>query len=166
MLQSIRGLHPTSFPGSLILTLAPGVKMRDPGNEVGLHQHREITGSNPGKVLKFFRLLYAIAKITFITARTIAPLDFMIRSSIYDLLPCIHSARGSENCAILSILCSFTGNGAFLCVNDVVVDLPCRKDATKVFFFSNLTQINTLSISIQFWHLLCTWFQNTRLSSS
>ena len=25
---------PTSFPGFLILTLAPGVKMRDPGNEV------------------------------------------------------------------------------------------------------------------------------------
>ena len=26
----------TSFPGSLILPLAPGGKMRDPGNEVGV----------------------------------------------------------------------------------------------------------------------------------
>ena len=31
------------------------------------------------------------------------------------------------------IICPFTRNGAFLCVNDVVVDLVCRK----------LTQINT-----------------------
>ena len=31
-------------------------------------------------------------------------------------------------------LCPFTGNGAFRCINDVVVDLPCRKDAIKVFF--------------------------------
>ena len=44
------------------------------------------------------------------------------------------SALGSQNCAILSILCPFTGNSAFrLCVNDIVVDLPRRKDATKVF---------------------------------
>ena len=44
------------------------------------------------------------------------------------------SARGSQNCAILSIICPFTGNSAFwLCVNDIVVDLPRRKDATKVF---------------------------------
>ena len=44
------------------------------------------------------------------------------------------SARGGENRAILSIICTFTGNRAFrLCVNDIVVDLPRRKDATKVF---------------------------------
>ena len=44
------------------------------------------------------------------------------------------SARGSQNRAILSIICPFTGNRAFrLCVNDIVVDLPRRKDATKVF---------------------------------
>ena len=57
------------------------------------------------------------------------------------------SACDSQNCAILSIICPFTGNGAFLCVNDVVVDLLYRKDATKLFyFFAKLTQINTLSI--------------------
>ena len=44
------------------------------------------------------------------------------------------SARDSHNCAILSIICPFIGNGAFLCVSDVVVDIPCRKDATKVLF--------------------------------
>ena len=44
------------------------------------------------------------------------------------------SARGSQNRAILSIICPFTGNRAFrLCVNDIVVDLSRRKDATKVF---------------------------------
>ena len=45
------------------------------------------------------------------------------------------SARGSQNCAILSIICPFTGNSAFrLCVNDPVLGVPCRKDATEVFF--------------------------------
>ena len=54
------------------------------------------------------------------------------------------SARGSQNCAILSIIHLFTTNGAFwLSVNSVVVYLPWRKDATKVFF-TKLTQINTL----------------------
>ena len=38
------------------------------------------------------------------------------------------------DCAILSIIFPLTGNGAFLCVQDVVVDLPWRKDANKVFF--------------------------------
>ena len=66
--------------------------------------------------------------------------------------PAPAGARGSQNCAILSILCPFSENRAFLCVNDVVVDLPCGKDTTKVFFFSKLTQINTLSI--QLWRLL------------
>ena len=41
------------------------------------------------------------------------------------------SARDSHNCAILSIICPFI---AFPCVSDVVVDIPCRKDATKVLF--------------------------------
>ena len=36
-----------------------------------------------------------------------------------------------------------TGNGAFLCINDVVVDLPCRKDASKVFF----REVNTNILS-------------------
>ena len=46
----------------------------------------------------------------------------------------VRSARGSQNRAILSIICPFTGNRAFwLCVNDIVVDLSRRKDATKVF---------------------------------
>ena len=40
------------------------------------------------------------------------------------------SARGSQNCAILSIICPFTGNSAFLCVNDVV-NLPCRRPPFK-----------------------------------
>ena len=44
------------------------------------------------------------------------------------------AVRAVVKTAILSIICPFTGNGAFLCVNDVVVDLPCRKDATKIFF--------------------------------
>ena len=45
------------------------------------------------------------------------------------------NARGSQNCAILSIIRLFTGKGALcLSVNNVVVSLPCRKDATKVFF--------------------------------
>ena len=44
------------------------------------------------------------------------------------------SAGGSQNCAILSMLCPFTGNGALLCVNAVVVDLPSGKDAIKVLF--------------------------------
>ena len=40
-----------------------------------------------------------------------------------------------SNCAIQSIICPFTGNSAFrLCVNDVVFGVPCRKDATEVFF--------------------------------
>ena len=47
---------------------------------------------------------------------------------------CARSAHGSQNCTTLSIIVPFIGNGAFLCANDVVVDLPCRKDATKVFF--------------------------------
>ena len=29
---------------------------------------------------------------------------------------------------------SFARNSAFLCVNDVVVNLPCRLDTIKVFF--------------------------------
>ena len=54
------------------------------------------------------------------------------------------SARGSQNCAILSIIPILTAKGAFwLSVNSVVVYLPCRKDATEVFF-AKLTQINTL----------------------
>ena len=46
-------------------------------------------------------------------------------SHLYQVRPCKQnpSARGSQNCATLSIICSFTGNSAFLCVNDVVVDL-------------------------------------------
>ena len=55
-------------------------------------------------------------------------------SSVYHLLAYgtrARSARGSQNCAILSILCPFNGNGAHLRVNDVVVDLPCRKDVIK-----------------------------------
>ena len=36
------------------------------------YRHREVTGSNPVEVLNFFRLLYAIAKIAFITAEIIA----------------------------------------------------------------------------------------------
>ena len=58
------------------------------------------------------------------------------------------SARGSQNCAILSIICPFTGNSAFwLCVNDVVLGVPCRKDATEVFFcevHTNKYIINTV----------------------
>lgn len=50
------------------------------------------------------------------------------------------SAHESQNCAILSINCPFTENSAFwLCVNDIVVDLPRRKDATKVF----VREVNT-----------------------
>ena len=41
------------------------------------HWYREVTGSNPVEVLNFFRLLYTIAKIAFITARIIASLDFI-----------------------------------------------------------------------------------------
>ena len=37
----------------------------------------EVPGSDPIKVLNFSRLLYAIAKISFITARIIAALDFI-----------------------------------------------------------------------------------------
>ena len=41
------------------------------------HRNREVTGSNPVEVLNFFRLLYAIVKIAFITAKIIASLDFI-----------------------------------------------------------------------------------------
>ena len=44
------------------------------------------------------------------------------------------SARGSQNCTVLSIIFPFTGNSALQCVNDLVVDLHCRKDAIHVFF--------------------------------
>ena len=58
------------------------------------------------------------------------------------------SARGSQNCAILSIICPFTGNSPFrLRVNNVVLGLPCRKDATEVFFcevHTNKYIINTV----------------------
>ena len=59
------------------------------------------------------------------------------------------SARGSES-PILSIIFPFIGNGAFLCANEVVVDLPCRKDAAKVFFCevnTNKYFINTVLTS-------------------
>ena len=58
-------------------------------------------------------------------------------------------ARGSQKCAILSIICPFTTNGAFLCVNDVVVHLRCRKDAIKVFLEVNTNKdiINTVLTS-------------------
>ena len=73
-------------------------------------------------------------------------------TNLYSLLPCIQNPR--PQCARHSKLCyshffPFIGNGTFLCAN--VVDLPCGKDATKVFF-AKLTQINILSI--QFWRLL------------
>ena len=73
------------------------------------------------------------------------------------------SARGSQNCAILSILCPIAGNGAFLLVNEVVVHLPCRKDAIKVFFREVKTNkyiIDTVLTSSY------TLFENTRLNSS
>ena len=41
------------------------------------HRNREVTGSNPVEVLNFFRLLYAIVKIAFITAKIIVSLDFI-----------------------------------------------------------------------------------------
>ena len=46
--------HATSFPGSLILTLAPGVKMRDPGNEVAFHDDSKINLCNSFAGLKIF----------------------------------------------------------------------------------------------------------------
>lgn len=56
------------------------------------------------------------------------------------------SAHESQNCAILSINCPFTGNSAFwLCVNDIVVDLPVERTRPKSLF-AKLTQLNTLSI--------------------
>ena len=64
----------------------------------------------------------------------------------------VRCPRGSQNCAVLSILCPFTGNGTFLCVNDVVVDLSCRKDTLKVFFLKvniNKCIINTILTSSQ-----------------
>ena len=71
--------------------------------------------------------------------------------------------RSSQNCAIVSILCPIAGNGAFLCVNDVVyVHLHCRKDAIKVFFrevnTNKYTIITVLTSSY-------TLFQNTRQNS-
>ena len=62
------------------------------------------------------------------------------------------SARGSQNCTVLSIICPFTGNSAFrLCVNDAVLGVPCRdpcrKEATEVFFcgvHTNKYIINTV----------------------
>ena len=61
---------------------------------------------------------------------------------------------GSQNCAILSIIFPFTGNGAFLWVNDVVVDLSCQRDATKIFFREvnkNKYIINTVLMSSYAW---------------
>ena len=52
------------------------------------------------------------------------------------------SARGSQNCAILSIICPFTANSAFrLCVSIYSVERKRLKS-----LFAKLTQINTLSI--------------------
>ena len=52
------------------------------------------------------------------------------------------SARGSQNRAILSIICPFTGNSAFrLCVSIYPVERKRLKS-----LFAKLTQINTLSI--------------------
>ena len=52
------------------------------------------------------------------------------------------SARGSQNRAILSIVCPFTGNSAFrLCVSIYTVERKRFKS-----LFAKLTQINTLSI--------------------
>ena len=52
------------------------------------------------------------------------------------------SARGSQNRAILSIICPFTGNSAFrLCVSIYTVERKRLKS-----LFAKLTQINTLSI--------------------
>ena len=48
------------------------------------HRCHEVTGSKPVEVLNFVRLLYAIAKIAFVTARIIASLDFISAVHIYD----------------------------------------------------------------------------------
>ena len=70
------------------------------------------------------------------------------------------SARGSQNCAILSIICPFTGNGAFLTLLSIY---PIERTPPKSFF-AKLAQINTLSI--QFWWSSYAWFENTKLNSS
>ena len=49
------------------------------------HWYREVTGSNPNKVLKFSGFIYAIAKIAFTTARIIASLDFISTVHIWSL---------------------------------------------------------------------------------
>ena len=50
------------------------------------HRYCEITGLNPGKVLNFIRLLYAVAKIASIAARIIALLDCLIFEEFYDAM--------------------------------------------------------------------------------
>ena len=73
------------------------------------------------------------------------------------------SGCGSQNCAILSILCSFTGNGAFLCVKDVVVDLPCRTGRHQSLLFNTNKYIIITVLTSSY-----TLFENTcvRLTTS
>ena len=73
----------------------------------------------------------------------------------------VPAVRVAVKTAILSIICPFTLNGAFLCVNDVV-HVPCLNwDGTYVFFRevnTNKYIINTALTSSY------TWLENTRLA--
>ena len=91
------------------------------------------------------RVWYTICSNT-VEPRLTATSDSSIPSLAYGTRA--RSARGSQNRAILSIICPFTGNSAFrLCVSIYPVERKRLKS-----LFAKLTQINTLSI--QFCRLL------------
>ena len=63
-------------------------------------RHREITGSNPTAVAQFFRILYTIAKIAFISLSTIPSFDFI--SQIQDMIHFVQKLIRLESRAIWS----------------------------------------------------------------